>query len=291
MPVSRTTLAATILASSTLFACGHAPPPPATAQAVRTATRSVLAVATRHDDGSMSLCSGTLVASNLVLTARHCVSNAFTATPACDAHGASHNGVHFGADADPADVGLYAGPHVDVGEDAPLAFAAKLIHPSTTILCDADVAFIVLDRPLHNVTVLPMRLERSIAEGEYVVPIGFGGGTTGDIGTRVERAPSQVLAVGPGRDGSTGAVLGPREFEVNEPTCKGDSGGPALDVATGEVVGVVSRGRSCWTEGNHVYTRVDAYARLARQALRAAREEAQVKVASRTTFYSATASP
>ena len=39
-----------------------------------------------------------------------------------------------------------------------------------------------------------------------------------------------------------------------------------------EIVGVVSRGRSCFTEGNHVYTRIDAYATLARQAFAEARK-------------------
>jgi secreted trypsin-like serine protease len=93
-----------------------------------------------------------------------------------------------------------------------------------------------------------------------------------DIGTRVPRDATQVLAVGPAHNSSTGAVLGPREFEVDEATCRGDSGGPALDVRSGEIVGVVSRGRSCFTEGNHVYTRIDAYASLARQAFAEARK-------------------
>ncbi len=38
------------------------------------------------------------------------------------------------------------------------------------------------------------------------------------------------------------AALGPREFEVDRATCRGDSGGPAIDVMSGEIVGVVSRG-------------------------------------------------
>ena len=45
---------------------------------------------------------------------------------------------------------------------------------------------------------------------------------------------------------------------------------------TGEIVGVVSRGGSCSAHGNHVYTRVDAYSRLATAAFAAAERESKV---------------
>jgi len=248
-------------------------PAPQTAKATYDAARGVVAIATRHpDDGSLTLCSGALVAPNLILTARHCVSRSITATPACDTRGASHNGDHLGADEDPASIAVYVGNHVDVAVDAPRAYATKTIHPTTKVLCDADVAFVVLDRPLEGIQQLSMRLDAPVQEGDFIVPVGFGGGVVNDIGTRVPRDATQVLAVGPAHNSSTGAVLGPREFEVDEATCRGDSGGPALDVRSGEIVGVVSRGRSCFTEGNHVYTRIDAYASLARQAFAEARK-------------------
>jgi len=103
-----------------------------------------------------------------------------------------------------------------------------------------------------------------------VRPVGFGGGIARTLGDRVGRDGSTVLSIGPGPNSRTGAVLGPREFEVDRATCRGDSGGPALDALTGEIVGVVSRGGSCSLAGNHVYTRIDAYAGLARLALREA---------------------
>ena len=260
----------------------EAPPPLYSAANVALARDGVVAVATKHVDGSITLCSGTLVAPNLVLTARHCVSRALTARPACDVHGTSHNGEHLAEDDDPSAITILVGDHVDANVDEPRARATKTVRPTTQVLCDADLAFLVLDRDIVGIEIVPMRLDAPVGAGDVVVPVGFGGGSSGVVGTRAARLPSPVLVVGPGHNGSTGAVLGPHEFEVDGATCKGDSGGPAIDARSGEIVGVVSRGASCFGEGNHVYTRVDAYARLARDAFAAARTESAVRVARRT---------
>ena len=279
------TLAASIVLA-TFSGCGraHEVPPRAPPGALDAATRGVVAVATHPDgDDTTTLCSGTLVAPNLVLTARHCVSRALTSRPACDARGESHNGQHLADDEDPQTIAIYVGDRVDFAVDEPRAHATKTLRPTTDVLCDADIAFIVLDADLEGVAIVPMRLERSIGEGEWVVPVGFGGGPSGAIGTRAVRGASPVLSVGPAHNDATGAVLGPREFEVAVATCTGDSGGPAIDAWTGDVVGVVSRGGSCETTGNHVYTRLDAFARLATQALTTARTDARTRLALRVT--------
>lgn len=249
----------------------------------REASRGVVAVATVLPDAPahVTLCSGALVAPNLVLTARHCVSRAVTATPSCDARGRSHNGEHLAEDVDPAAISIYTGSQVRPDTDRPVARAVRTIHPTGQVLCDADVAFLVLDREIEGAAVLPMRLHGTVQAGDVVVPMGFGGGPANIVGLKVSRDRSVVLAAGPAANASTGAVLGPREFEVDRATCRGDSGGPALDGFTGEIVGVVSRGGSCSAAGNHVYTRVDAYAKLARHALASADREQRVRYARR----------
>jgi hypothetical protein len=227
----------------------------------------------------VTLCSGALVAPNLVLTARHCISRSITSTPSCDARGRSHNGDHLADDADPSLIGVYVGEHVRVDRDVPRAHGVRTLHPTGQILCDADVAFLVLDRPLTGVAILPLRLHAPVASGDTVLPVGFGGGASMTVGDRVSRKSSTVLTIGPSANSITGAVLGPREFEVDHATCRGDSGGPAIDAYTGEVVGVVSRGGSCSADGNHVYTRVDAYAGLAQVAFREAERSARESLA------------
>ncbi len=241
----------------------------------------VVAVATLHEGSppTITLCSGALVAPNLVLTARHCVSRAITTMPSCDSDGRSHNGAHLGDDADPSQIAIYVGDHVQVDRDTPRAHAERTLHPTGHVLCDADVAYLILDKPLTDVPVLPIRLHDSVQSGDEVLPVGFGGGAANVIGEKSSRPASAVLAVGPAANADTGAVLGPREFEVDAATCRGDSGGPALDVRTGEIVGVVSRGGSCSGRGNHVYTRVDAYARLADIAFASAQRAAAENVA------------
>jgi len=248
---------------------------------VQAEQQGVVAVATTLDDDPthVTLCSGALVAPNLVLTARHCVSRAITATPACDARGESHNGVHLADDADPSTISIYVGARVHVDRDPIRAHAVRTLHPTGRVLCDADVAFLVLDRALPDVTVLPIRLHGAVESGDRVLPIGFGGGLANQIGNRVARENSTVLTVGPAANAETGAVLGPREFEVDAATCRGDSGGPAIDARTGEIVGVVSRGASCSAQGNHVYTRVDAYSGLATAAFNAALRATQEHLA------------
>lgn len=242
------------------------------------AASGVVAIATTMADSPshITLCSGALVAPNLILTARHCVSRAVTATPSCDARGRSHNGDHLAEDVDPASIAIYTGTHVRPDVDVPAAHAVDTIHPTGQVLCDSDVAFLVLDRPLSNSAILSMRLHAPIETGDIVVPVGFGGGPLNIVGHKVARSKSTVLAIGPSANAQTGAVLGPREFEVDRATCRGDSGGPAIDVLSGEIVGVVSRGGSCSANGNHVYTRIDAFNRLATAAFAAADRESKV---------------
>jgi hypothetical protein len=250
-------------------------------QSVQDEQNGVVAIGTALDDdpAHVTLCSGALVAPNLVLTARHCVSRSITSTPSCDARGRSHNGAHLASDPDPSKISIYVGQHVRIDRDTPRAHGLLTLHPLGQVLCDADVAFLVLDRPLVGVTILPLRLNGAVASGDTVMPVGFGGGVAMNIGDRVPRRPSTVLAIGPSANSDTGAVLGPREFEVDHATCRGDSGGPAIDARTGEVVGVVSRGGSCLADGNHVYTRVDAYANLATVAFARAEVLARENVA------------
>ena len=122
--------------------CGHAAaraldlPPGRSRLSYRKSRPGVVALGTAldGDPSHVTLCSGALVAANLVLTARHCVSRAITSTPSCDARGRSHNGAHLADDADPAKISVYVGQHVRVDQDQPRAHGLRTLHPTGQVL-------------------------------------------------------------------------------------------------------------------------------------------------------------
>jgi hypothetical protein len=200
------------------------------------------------------LCSGALIAPNVVLTARHCVARILTDSVVCTEEGTSSRGMeHFTADEPPANIGIFLGAAPSFSK-SPVAVGKTIIAPPGNVLCNADFAILVLDRAIDGVEPLAIRTTANARVGESIRAVGYGANDAKTpMGTRFRREQVPVLAVGKGISESD-TRLGEHEFEVGKSICEGDSGGPAISELTGAVIGVVSRGGDCGDDYGHVYT-------------------------------------
>lgn len=196
--------------------------------------------------GGLATCSSTLLAPNLLLTARHCVASEVQDPVIC---GASRLGVAA------APENVFAANSMALQRDARWFHAAEVHVPTEgDDTCGYDVALIVLTENVPSTLAVPAvpRIDRDVAVGESYVAVGYGLDENGSAGDRRSRSDLAVSC----EPGSCGFGVRVSEFIGDTGVCQGDSGGPAFD-DDGKVVGVVSRGaEDC---GSPIYSTVTAW--------------------------------
>jgi secreted trypsin-like serine protease len=205
----------------------------------------------------MSICTGSVVAPQVILTAAHCVAND-DGTPSVT----------------PAETTVYAGAlQIDNATPEQQFTVRKIVahamyrgisnlpNPDANGLSKAyDIAILLLDKPITTLPVVPIlpldMLDASATAGTMLTITGYGNSdaaSTNGAGTlRIAQTPYQARNATEFFAGSTGLP----------DTCQGDSGGPQyLDVGgTKYQIGETSRGggSSACGEGG-VYTIAGAY--------------------------------
>jgi hypothetical protein len=173
-------------------------------------------------------CTGTMVAPNLLVTARHCVGEA------------DEDGVV--TDYAPADLRVFVGANAlaslrDESEPATRG-KALVVAPGKSLY--PDVAFLLLEDALPT-PVAAIRLSAGVGVGETVGVIGYGVDESGERPkVRMQRGGLLVSQIGPGRSG-IGEPIRRGELVFGEAACSGDSGGPAFSADTGALVAIASR--------------------------------------------------
>jgi protease YdgD len=197
------------------------------------------------DLGGGGACTGALLASDVVLTARRCIAptsggSGDSQCPEVGPDAASHRDLST--------------VHVLVGDDAASAVErargrAVLVPPGSE-LCGADVAVLLLDATIDDVAPLVAHATGA-AVGVHVRSVSYGGGH------KLVRDHVPVTATSSS------------ELALGEAPCDGAPGGPAIDEASGEVVGVLSRGGSACDDrqGYDVDTRADVFLALIDEGL------------------------
>ncbi|HEX3851583.1 MAG TPA: trypsin-like serine protease [Polyangiaceae bacterium] len=234
-------------------------------------------------DGQELLCTASLVAPNLALTARHCVAHLEEGQFNCSVEGElvdNPTGAgRIGLDLPASSLEFYGGA---VPRSTPLAHGLSIVSTLSDTICVNDIAFVVLDRAVM-LPVLPLRLHGRAAVGEAVTLVGYG--LVSDAQQtivytsqpRAQKTGLSITGVGPDSLADGVTTVPPRALSLAGPSgCVGDSGGPLLAASSNAVLGVYSLlgGASCSDPRvRHQLVHVPAFQTLIAQAFAAAGAE------------------
>jgi MYXO-CTERM domain-containing protein len=186
---------------------------------------------------SGGVCTGTLIAPNLVLTAQHCIAQVPSQYVQCGR-------TRFGAAHSARSVFWTTRAFLTQNANDYYGSREIIVPPGGNDMCGYDIALVILSRAIPSSVAQPIepRLETPATRAEFYTAIGYGHvGDGSGAGVRRRREGRRVQCEGDSCPSWT--QIQTTEFLGTDGTCQGDSGGPAID-SQGRVLGALSRGPS-----------------------------------------------
>jgi len=188
-------------------------------------------------NNSLGICSGTLIAPNVVLTAQHCVAPTSSSGVLC---GTTTFGQAYAAS------GLYISTKRRLTQNPSdyYSTAEIIVPPNGSDFCGFDIALMILSSAVDPAEATPRipSVDSVLEQSDGYYAVGYG--ATNDQGSGSgQRRRRDDLFVSCVADECPAIYVAEEEFIGDEGICQGDSGGPAFDLEH-RVVGIASRGSS-----------------------------------------------
>ncbi|MEP7124316.1 MAG: trypsin-like serine protease [Byssovorax sp.] len=210
-----------------------------------TADTGAVGVGIFQQGALIGICTGSLIAPNVVLTAHHCVADVLNYDPVL---GIVCSKTSFSADYPPVAVAVTTSATMGMAKDTSYHRVSEIItQTGTKLFCGNDQAILILADTIDpsEAKLLVPRVDSEIAKKDEYYAVGYGA-TQDDPsgpGAGIRRRRDQLFVACPGAlcPDYLKAAIKPVEFVGDQGLCEGDSGSPALDME-GRVIGVSSRG-------------------------------------------------
>jgi MYXO-CTERM domain-containing protein len=202
------------------------------------ADKAVVGIVGLIEGFGQGICTGSLIAPNVVLTAQHCVAgitNLVNGGVSCSVTG-------FAAAEPPQNFFVTTLSPLPQDQSLYRLVREVVVPPGGSLVCGNDQAILILQdlMPPEEAAPLVPRVDEPLVKGEEYSAIGYG--ATDDLGSGAGlRRRRDDLFINCVAGECPSYAVTPTEWMGQEGICQGDSGGPSIDTVN-RVIGVTSRG-------------------------------------------------